>query len=431
LKIGKPSLKKSVLLLRVEKKLEIFIFFYKTLKIKNSIILIALVAFSFIFFISGKDKAVSLFSRPYFVAGEDTYFDVHKIYAEVKSKELDSIFSKYNKIGAFNGTVIYAEYGREIFRKAYGYADFKTKEPLTTSSSFQLASVSKMFTAASIMILKEKGKLEYDDSIAKYIPEFPFKNVTIRHLLNHRSGLSNYMYLADNKWNVMHPLGNEDMIDLFVQNKPECYFQPDKGFQYNNSNYALLASIVERITDEPFEQFVKENIFEPLEMDHSFIYCLKEDSLVGGIVPVGVPGYQTKGGRLSKVENNYLNGVTGDKGVYSTVEDLFKFSTALDEGTLLDPETLQDAFTGGSPDSKGRRDNYGFGWRIRKDMDSTVYHFGWWKGFRTYFIRDMKNQKVIIVLTNTTKGFPSDVLWNFMKQNQTSEELLETYNRLD
>jgi CubicO group peptidase (beta-lactamase class C family) len=399
-------------------------------KIRRSFIVVGLLALVFVFFISGKDKAISMFTRPHFVAGENIFYDVHQIYAEVKSKELDSIFTKYYKMGAFNGTVIYGEHGGEIFKKAYGYSDFGEKTPLNTSSSFQLASVSKMFTATAIMLLEEQGKLKYDDYITTYIPEFPFGKVTIRHLLNHRSGLANYMYLADNKWNVAWPLGNEDMIDLFVQYKPECYFQPDKSFQYNNTNYALLACLVERITDEPFDKFAKENIFEPLEMDHSFVYCLTVDSLIGGIVPVGVPGYQTRNGRFVKMENNYLNGVTGDKGVYSTVEDLYKFSRALDQGTLVKPSSLEAAFTGGSPASKGNKDNYGFGWRIRKDMDSTVYHFGWWKGFRTYFIRDMKNEKVLIVLSNTTKGFPSDVLWNIVKDNSTRDELLSVYDNL-
>ena len=239
------------------------------------------------------------------------------------------------------------------------------------------------------------------------------------------------MYLADSKWNVLKPLANEDMIDLFVLNKPECYFQPDKGFQYNNTNYALLASVVERISGESFDRFVKENIFNPLGMDHSIVYCLAEDTLVDGEVPVGVPGYQIRGGRLAKVGNSYLNGVTGDKGVYSTVEDLFKFSQALDNGTLVKTSTLEEAFKGGSPNSQRRKDNYGFGWRIRNDMDSTVYHFGWWKGFRTYFIRDMKNDKVIIVLSNTTKGFPSDILWKIVQDNSTKEELLSVYEDLD
>ncbi len=401
------------------------------MKIGKNIIIVGFVVLSFVFFISGKDKAINILTKTQFIAGEDIFYDVHQIYAERKSKELDSIFTKYNKMGVFNGTIIYGEHGREIFKKVYGYADFKAKDSLTPSSAFQLASVSKMFTATAVMILKEEGKLKYDDFISTYIPEFPFPKVTIRQLLTHRSGLSNYMYLADSKWNVAKVLDNEDMIDLFVQNKPESYFQPNKGFQYNNTNYALLASIVERISGEPFEQFVKDNIFIPAGMDHSFIYSLEVDSLIGGDVPVGVPGYQTRNGRYVKMGNDYLNGVVGDKGVYSTVEDLFSFSLALDNGTLVESATLEEAFTGGSPNSQRRNDNYGFGWRIRGDMDSTVYHFGWWKGFRTYFIRDLKNEKVLIVLTNTTKGFPSEILWNFIQQEQTSEELLETYNRLN
>jgi CubicO group peptidase (beta-lactamase class C family) len=414
----------------IKQFLALKILFYKLVKIKKYIFIIGFTVLSFFFFISGKDKAIEIHSKPHYVASDNIFYDVHQIYAETKSKELDSIFSKYNKMGVFNGTIIYGEHGREIFKKAYGYADFKTKEPLSTSSAFQLASVSKMFTATAIMILKERGKLNYDDFITAYIPEFPFSKVTIRQLLHHRSGLSNYMYLADIKWNVAQPLKNEDMISLFVQNKPESYFQPDKGFQYNNTNYALLASIVERISGEPFEQFVKDNIFIPAGMDHSFIYCLKEDSLVGKDLPVGVQGHQTKGYRYVKLENDYLNGVVGDKGVYSTVEDLFSFSRALDNGTLLEPSSLEEAYTAGSPHSQRRKDNYGFGWRIRGDMDSTVYHFGWWKGFRTYFIRDMENQKVLIVLTNTTKGFPVEILWNLIQQQNSSEELLEAYNRL-
>ena len=180
-----------------------------------------------------------------------------------------------------------ANKGGKYLKKAYGYADLKKKDSLSTSSAFQLASVSKMFAATAIMLLKEKGKLNYDDPITADIPEFPYSKVTIRNLLNHRSGLSNYMYLADNHWNVEKPITNEEVIDLFVKYTPECYFQPDKGFQYNNTNYALLASVVERVSDEPFQQFVNENIFEPLGMDQSFIYCLKEDSLIAGEVPEG------------------------------------------------------------------------------------------------------------------------------------------------
>lgn len=369
-------------------------------------------------------------TKKVFVAGEKIYYNIHNLYAEKKSKELDSIFSKYNKMGAFNGTVIYGEHGLEVFKSSYGYTDFGDKTPLSTTSAFQLASVSKMFTATAIMLLKEQGKLNYDDSIARFIPEFPNHKITIRQLLNHRSGLANYIYLADEHWSIEKPINNEEMIDLFVKYKPECYFQPDKGFQYSNTNYALLGSVVERISGKAFNEFVKENIFEPAGMVNSFIYNLSADTLVPPYVPIGVQGYQTRNGRFVKMQDNYLNGVMGDKGVYSSVEDLFRFNQALDNGTLLKPETLADAFSPGSPDSKRRKDNYGFGWRIRNDMDSTVYHFGWWKGFRTYFIRDMKNEKVLIVLTNTTKGFSNELLWDIIRRDQEGKEMLSVYERL-
>ncbi len=397
---------------------------------RNTFIIIGLLLFSFILFISGKETVMIPKTKKAFTAGENIYYNIHNLYAEKKSKELDSIFSKYNKMGAFNGTVIYGEHGLEIFKNSYGYADIGEKIPLSTASAFQLASVSKMFTATAVMLLKEKGKLSYDDTITRYVPEFPNNRVTIRQLLTHRSGLANYIYLADEHWSTEKPINNEEMIDLFVKYKPECYFQPDKGFQYSNTNYALLGSVVERISGKAFNEFVKENIFDPAGMVNSFIYNLSDDTLVPPYVSAGIPGYQTRGGRLVKMQDNYLNGVMGDKGVYSTVEDLFRFNQALDNGILLDTEVLSEAFTPGSPDSKRRKDNYGFGWRIRNDMDSTVYHFGWWKGFRSYFIRDMKNEKVLIVLTNTTKGISSDLLWDIIRQDPREAELISVYENL-
>ncbi|MBM3434645.1 MAG: beta-lactamase family protein [Bacteroidetes bacterium] len=397
---------------------------------RSSIIVISLLLISFILFISGKETVRIPWARKTYVAGSSLYYNIHNLYAEKKSKELDSIFHKYNKAGAFNGTVIYGEHGLEIFKKSYGYADFGSKTPLTTSSEFQLAFFSKMFTATAIMILKERGYLEYDDTLTRFIPEFPDKTVTIRHLLNHRSGLANYIYLADEHWNTESPINNKDVIDLFVKYKPNNYFRPDKGFQYSNTNYALLGSVVERITGQAFIEFVKDNIFDPAGMGNSFVYQLSGDSIVSLAVPVGVPGYQSRSGRLVKVPDNYLNGVVGDKGVYSTVEDLFRFNVALDNQTLLSHGTLADAFMPGSPASKGRKDNYGFGWRIKTDMDSTVYHFGWWKGFRTYFIRDMKNERALIVLTNTTKGFSNELLWDIIKEDTEMQDVFSIYQGL-
>jgi CubicO group peptidase (beta-lactamase class C family) len=364
------------------------------------------------------------------IVADSIFTNINSIYNEQKATELNNRFKRLNKKGVFNGTILYAEKGEIVYQGAFGYADFREKKKLTTKSAFQLASVSKMFTAMSIMILQEEGELEYDDTITKFIPELPYYGVTIRNLLTHRSGLSRYMSLADKYWDVNKPISNEEVIQLFAKYKPSPYFKPDNGFHYCNTNYALLASVVERITGESFDIFVKERIFEPAGMDYSFVYSNKNDSVIKSVVPVGVSGYRSSRRRLVKVGDYYLNGVMGDKGVYSTVEDLYKFSQALDNETLVSFVNIQQAFTPGSPKSWRRKDNYGFGWRIKTKADSTVYHFGWWKGFRTFFIKDLANDKVIISLTNTHHGFSSQVLWGIMEDKNRPQAIENIYANL-
>ncbi|MBN2174816.1 MAG: beta-lactamase family protein, partial [Bacteroidales bacterium] len=366
-----------------------------------------------------------------FITGGQIYYNVFDSLSLKKSQELDEIFNNLNKRGVFNGTVLYSENGKVVFEGAYGYSDFGKRDSLTVHSSFQLASVSKMFTAMAVMILKQQGKLNYDADITQFIPEFPYEGITIRMLLNHRSGLTRYMSLADKYWDINKPINNEQVIDLFVKYKPGSYFRPDDGFHYCNTNYALLASVVERITGETFDVFAKENIFDPLEMNDSFVYNLHSDSVIPYQIPVGVTGYKYGGRYARKMGNYYLNGVMGDKGVYSSVEDMFKFNSALDQAILVSPETISEAFKPGSPAFWKRKDNYGFGWRIKDHADSTAYHFGWWKGFRSFYIRDMKNQKSIVVLTNIGKGFSSEILWDIMEEETTVEELLSIYAHLE
>jgi CubicO group peptidase (beta-lactamase class C family) len=349
---------------------------------------------------------------------DSIFTDLDKAVMARKAKIIDSIFSALQVKTGFNGTVLYGEKGRLVFKKAYGYDDFKAKKRLTTSSAFQLASVSKMFTAMSIMILKEEGLLDYDDSVRQYIPELPYTGITIRQMLNHRSGLPDYMHFADNFWDQAKPLTNEDMIRIMAENRPPKYFSPGCGFDYCNSNYALLASVVERITKEPFDKFVKENIFDPVGMDHSFIYKLEPGQEIPPFVPVGVKGHHSARSLPREEPNFYQNGVVGDKGVYATVEDLFKWDQALYNGSLVSDETLEEAFTEGSPKFSKWKDNYGFGWRLKADRVNTVYHYGWWKGFRTYFIRDLYQEKTIIVLTNTTRSLSSGLLYEILDNKQ-------------
>lgn len=333
-----------------------------------------------------------------------------------KAASVDKVMSNLRKKVGFNGTVLYAEQGRIIYNKAWGFRDLrKRRDSLQVEDRFQLSSVSKMFTAEAIMILKNEGKIDYDTDIREYIPEFPYEGITTRLLLHHRSGLSRYESLADAKWpDRKKPFLNEDLIEYYATHKPDPYFKPDGGFNYSNVNYALLASIIERTSSMSFADYMKVKIFEPIGMNDSYIYEMDPNSNVSQYIEDIVQGYYMDRRRPMQAPNEYLNGVKGDKMMISNTEDMFKFMTAVDYGLLL-PDSIQDeAFKPGSPKSRKRKDNYGFGWRIPSKHPGCYFHYGWWKAYRSFFIRDDVNDKTIIVLTNTNKGPNSDHFWKII-----------------
>lgn len=332
-----------------------------------------------------------------------------------RAKQANKVFSNLHKAG-LNGVVLYAEQGQVVYEKAFGWRDLskRQKDSLRIDDAFQLSSDSKMFTAEAIMLLKAEGKLDYDDDVRKYIPELPYEGITIRMLLHHRSGLPRYDAMADQHWrDRKKPFSNEAMIKMLAEKKPEPYGAPDGFYFYNNINYALLASVVERASGQHFEDFMRERIFEPLGMEHSYIYSMRNDTAVSLYMPVDAHGHDLfKNGPL-KTQNDYLNGVMGDKIMFSTVGDLWKFNQALDKHALL-PDSLQtEAFKPGSPEWKNN-ENYGFGWRMSKEHPNIFFHYGWWKGYRSAIIRDTNKNRFLTVLTNTTFNFPPDPLWEFI-----------------
>lgn len=354
-------------------------------------------------------------------SNEDELFVKQKILydttaARLKAEWLDSIFTKLSKGYWFNGAVAYLEHGHLLYQKAFGITNFRTKDTLDIHSPFQLASVSKMFAAMSAMILHEEGLLDYDADIRTYLPTFPYEGVTSRMLMTHRSGLSRYMSLAHEKWiDKTIPMSNDDMLALFAEHVPDPYFRPDNGFHYCNTNYALIACVVEAISGKQYADFVKDRIFIPAGMDDSFVYHMNDDSIVSFYVETEVMGHTYKGWRPTRVRNEYLNGVTGDKGVYTSIEDIAKFDQAISSNLFVADSTMREAFTKGSPRYWRRKDNYGFGWRIKESEDSTAFHFGWWKGYRAYYIRDNNNSKTLIVLSNKDKGPGSSTYWNIVR----------------
>ena len=332
-----------------------------------------------------------------------------------RAKQANRLFSDMNHAG-MNGVILYAEQGQVVYEKAFGWRDLskRQKDSLRVDDVFQLSSDSKMFTAEAVMILKAEGKLDYDDDVRKYIPELPYEGITIRMLLTHRSGLPRYDSMADEHWpDRKKPFSNEALIKMLAEKKPEVYGAPDAGYFYNNINYALLASVVERASGQHFEDFMRERIFEPLEMTHSFIYSMRDKTTVPPELPVKAHGHDLRKKGPEKTPNNYLNGVMGDKIMFSNVEDLWIFNQALDNHMLL-PDSLQaEAFKPGSPEWKND-ENYGFGWRLSKDHPGMYFHYGWWKGYRSAIIRDVNRKRFLAMLCNTTYNCSPDPIWEFM-----------------
>ncbi len=322
-----------------------------------------------------------------------------KIAAKQKTHQLDSVFKFRLKTTHLNACVLVAQEGQVLYENAMGFSDVKNKETLKINSEFQLASTSKTFTAAAILILRDEGKLNLSDSVQQFFPDFPYHNITVKMLLTHRSGLFNYVYNCEpycEKPDLYNNqiFDNKAMLDIIVHHKQGVYCAPNKKFEYCNTNYALLALIVEKVSGMPFSEFMQQNIFKPLGMKNTWIYNKNEESIHKN----KTIGHNALG---RKEVDEFADDVVGDKGVYSTVEDLFKWDQALYSEKILKKETLEEAFTGYSNEHKGKR-NYGFGWRITDDGKNPkiIYHNGWWHGYNSLFFRRPSDRTTIIILSN-------------------------------
>jgi CubicO group peptidase (beta-lactamase class C family) len=317
------------------------------------------------------------------------------IHADAKREKIREIIQ--NKIDrGFNGNVLVMQSGITIFDTAAGYANFEQKIPLTRESSFQLASLSKTFTAIAILKLVDQGKISLDLTVKDYFPDFPYDGVTIRSLLSHRSGLPYYEYTFDKKVRSenLRP-NNQEIVQWFIDTKPapQRYNLPDHFFSYNNTNFAILAAIAEKVSGKGFNQFLKDEIFDPLQMNHSYTARDLTDSL-----PQRTFGYQNN----RRVPFDFYDNILGDKGVFSTTGDLLKWYRALKSEEIVSKELLREAYTPRSFEYPGLR-NYGYGFRLwlnSKQQTDYVYHTGWWKGYNTIMFFDLREDFLIVLLSN-------------------------------
>ncbi|MES2566259.1 MAG: serine hydrolase domain-containing protein [Bacteroidota bacterium] len=324
-----------------------------------------------------------------------------------KSLKIDSLLKlKYSK--GFNGCALVIENGSEIYKKSFGYANYETKELLNENSVFELASCSKQFTALAIMILAEHGKLNYSDTIQKYIPNLPYKNITIQNLLTHTSGLPDYMEVIEKHWDKKKFATNSDIVNLFKQYKPKPYFTPNEAFDYSNTGYALLSLIIEKASGLPYSEFLDKYIFKKLEMKNSrvyntrrsknekinnyaygYIYSSKQNKYV---LPDSMPDYKYV---------VYMDAITGDGTVNASISDLAKWEKALRENTLVERNTIEKAYSNHKLKS-GKEVNYNFGQFVCvSDINERlVYHGGSWPGYSTFILHFIDKKTSIIILSN-------------------------------
>jgi CubicO group peptidase (beta-lactamase class C family) len=319
-------------------------------------------------------------------------------------KKIDAVMQELHRTRGFNGNVLVAKKGKIVYEKAIGWADYLHRDSLKIGSQFELASVTKTMTSTAILLLMERGKLKLDDDVKKFFPDFPYDGVTIRLLLTHRSGMMNYVYFIDdiyrkNHLNQRKGLTNAEAMKMIADYKPTRFNEPNKRFLYNNSNFMVLGSIIEKVSGMSYAQFMQENVFKPASMAHTHVYS----KAVYDKIPVDVVGHDRGQWRYSVVQN-FLDGPVGDKGIYSTVGDLFLFDRALRAGLLLKPATLDSAYVPRNPMVHGHF-NYGYGWRtFTAPGEEVIYHTGWWHGFRHIYLRDMKHDITIVLLTNLANG---------------------------
>jgi CubicO group peptidase (beta-lactamase class C family) len=308
---------------------------------------------------------------------------------ETYTEKASTFYSNILNNKTFNGSILIAKNGQILLEKYNGLANFSTKQQIDQSTTFHLASVSKTFTAMAVLRMWEQKQLSLDDDVRKYFPSFPYAGITVRLLLSHRSGLPNYAYvMPKSNYGVLYT--NDDVINYFINNKPALSRPVNTAFQYCNTNFVILAKIIEKISGQAYPVYMKENVFNPLGMYSTYV-CNKDNIS-------SVPQSYTPGNRPYTIES--FDAIYGDKNIYSNVRDLLTWDKILYSGTFIKPQTAAMAYQPTSSE-KQSVNNYGLGWRlINQDNVNVVYHTGWWHGNCNIFTRIVQDTTTVIILSN-------------------------------
>lgn len=317
--------------------------------------------------------------------------------------------------GLSTGNILVYEKGEIVFQSSNGLRTIDPIDSLTLNSQFRLASVSKQFTSVAVMKLKQEGKLDYNQKVSSILNDFPHDNITIKHLLQHTSGIADYIKIISQNYVPQNStkrdiLGNNEILDIFYNSNPKLKFQPGEKYEYSNTGYLILASIVEEVSKQHFREFLKENIFDPLNMNNTLLYSYKEG--YDSDIPNRVFGYSLNEEKDGYELNDYhvVNDVRGDGGIYSTINDLFKWNMALLDYKVVPKKLLDEAWRVGTLNN-GEDFGYGYGWVIgERTKPKSVFHSGGWVGFVTYLYNEIDTKSGYVILTNDSSRVLVDII---------------------
>jgi CubicO group peptidase (beta-lactamase class C family) len=318
-----------------------------------------------------------------------------KSYVTSTRQKIAHFYNKNWPGNSANGAFLVAKNGQIVFEKYDGLANLSKKDNITPTTPLHIASVSKVLTAAAVLKLVNANRLKLDQKVNTILKEFPFPEVTVRMLLNHRSGLRNYAYFTDRDdgvWDRHNRLTNQDILTLLATKNIGLESRTNTRFAYCNTNYAMLALIIEKITKKSYKTAMTEMIFKPLGMKDTFVFDYEKDK------DRIVPSYKANRVEIGK---DYLDEVYGDKNIYSTVRDLLKFDRARSRKDFLEPALAKQVHVGYSNEREGEK-NYGLGIRMInwKTGQNFYFHNGWWHGNTSAYITLPKEQVTIIALSN-------------------------------
>jgi len=324
-------------------------------------------------------------------------------------KKVDGIFASFITKSSPGGSVIIIKDGKILYKSAYGMADIKKKIPVTTKTLFHLGSTGKQFTALAVLMLLEKGKLKLDDPIGKYLPQLKrFKNITIRRLLNHTSGIPDYTEdedLMDELFELRETPDNEDALKL-LSSHGKLLFTPGEKFFYSNTGYDMLGSLIEHVSGQAFPVFMEKRIFAPLNMNNTFSLPDKKRFKKPNLAHC----YIKEDGEIDSYDSDPLDDLAGSGSVYSTVEDMYLYDKALYTDKLVKQSTLSEAFKPAKLNN-GKTYPYGFGWILGTHKGKKyICHDGYWLAFMSYYIRFPEDRLSVIILLNRDYDLPEEEL---------------------